>query len=167
MGRRIAIGGAVGFEFREWGLLSDGVVDLAVETVEPADPVRGRVPCYHFRISRHGTARAVGSIRLRVGHVEAHPVLAYAGHVGYEIDEMHRGHGYAGRACRLLRPVALAHGLDRLVITCSPVNAASRRTIENIGATFLGVFDVPTDSPAYRDDRRSVCRFEWWLADAA
>jgi predicted acetyltransferase len=155
------------FEFREWGVLSDGVVDLTVQSVDPADPTRGLCPAYHFRISRHGSAAPAGSIRLRVGSLVAYPILAYAGQVGYEIAEAHRGHGLAGRACRLLRPVALAHGLDRLIITCSPTNVPSRRTLENLGATLVGIYAVPRDSPAYREDRRSVCRFEWWLTGAA
>jgi predicted acetyltransferase len=155
--------GAVTFEFRGWETLTDGVIDLVVERCEPADPARGHTPCYHFRISRHGATTPVGTIRLRVGSVDAYPLLLFSGHVGYEIEETYRGHGYAGRACRLLRPVALAHGLDRLTITCSPTNAASRRTLERLGATLVGVFPLAPDHPVYREDRRSVCRFEWSL----
>ncbi len=155
------------FEFRAWGPLTDGVIDLLVDRCEPEDPDRGHTPCYHFRIARHEDATPVGSLRLRVGTVEAYPLLLFAGHVGYEIDGAHRGHGYAGRACRLLRPVALAHGLDRLILTCSPTNLASRRTLERLGATLVGVFELAPDHPVYREDRRSVCRFEWWLGGAA
>jgi predicted acetyltransferase len=155
---------AVTFEFRGWDTLTDGVIDLVVERCEPEEPARGHTPSYHFRISRHGETTPIGALRLRVGTVEAFPSLLFAGHVGYEVDETYRGHGYAGRACRLIRPVALAHGLDRLIITCSPTNLASRRTLERLGATLLGVFHIPPDHPAYREDRRSICRFEWSLA---
>jgi predicted acetyltransferase len=154
----------VTFEFRGWETLTDGDIDLHVERCEPADPAKGDTPCYHFRISRHGSTVPVGAIRLRIGRVEDHPVLLFSGHIGYEIDESSRGHGYAGRACRLVRPVALAHGLDRLVITCSPTNAPSRRTLERLGARFVGVYELTPDHPVYREDRRAVCRFEWDLS---
>ncbi len=155
------------FQFRQWGTLSDGTVDLVADRLEPADPARRHVPCYHFRISPHGQALPVGRISLRVGRVEDHPDLLTSGHVGYEIEEPHRGHGYAGRACRLLVPVALAHGLDRLVITCAPTNLASRRTLERIGATFVGEFDIPPHHTMYQDGRRRVRRYEWRLNAAA
>lgn len=151
------------FELTDLDRLSDGVVDLVVEEREPADPTRGYVPCYHYRIFPHGSALRVGEIRLRVGRVETHPTLLTAGHIGYEVDEAHRGHGYAARACALLAPVALAHGLRRLVITCDPDNAPSRRTCERVGAVLVGVFDVPPDHPMYQKGRRKVCRYVWSL----
>jgi predicted acetyltransferase len=154
------------FEFRSFGVLSDGVIDLVVEREEPADPARGHVPSYHFGIRLHGTATAIGRIALRVGSVESTPSLWTSGHVGYGIDEDHRGHGYALRACRLLRHVALAHGLTRLVITCAPDNVASRATCERLGAVLIGIFEVPPDHAMYRDGRREVCRYEWSLGAA-
>jgi predicted acetyltransferase len=154
------------FQFRSFGVLSDGVLDLVVEREEPADPARQHVPCYHFGIRLHGTATTVGRIALRVGSVASTPSLLTSGQVGYAIDEAHRGHGYAARACRLLRPVAVAHGLTPLVITCAPDNLASRATCERLGARLIGIFDVPPDHPMYRDGRRTVCRYEWSL-DAA
>ncbi|HTW77339.1 MAG TPA: GNAT family N-acetyltransferase [Thermoplasmata archaeon] len=155
------------FRFREWGVLTDGTIDLTVQEREPADPGRHRVPCYHFRISRHRDGTSVGSIALRVGRVDEHPDLRTSGQVGYRIDEAYRGHGYAGRACRLLRPVALAHGLSRLMITCDPTNRASRRTLDRIGAELIGEFPIPPHHPMYQDGRRSVLRFEWSLGAAS
>jgi predicted acetyltransferase len=154
------------FQFQSFGVLSDGVIDLVVEREEPADPARQHVPCYHFGIRLHGAASSIGRISLRVGRVEATPSLLTSGQVGYGIDEAHRGHAFALRACRLLRPVALAHGLTCLVITCAPVNVASRRTCERLGAILIGTFEVPPDRPMYQDGRRVVCRYEWSL-DAA
>jgi predicted acetyltransferase len=152
------------FEFRYLGVLTDGVVDLSVEDEQPEDPARGYVPCYHFRIARHGSEAKIGEIRLRVGSVVANPSLITSGHVGYSVEEPHRGHGIAARACALLKPVALAHGMRRVVITCDPTNVASRRTCERLGAVLVGVFDVPRDHEMYAKGRRKVCRYLWILA---
>jgi predicted acetyltransferase len=149
------------FEFLDPGVLSDGGLDVVVEKTEPADPGRGYVPAYHFALAVHGSKEKVGEIRLRVGNV---PSLEISGHVGYGVDEAHRGHGYAARACRLIAPVALAHGLDRLIITCDPANVASRKTCERLGAALVGEFDVPPDHPMFKEGRRRVLRYVWTLA---
>jgi hypothetical protein len=70
------------FEFREWGILTDRVVSLAVVKRESADPVRGYGPSYHFAISRHGIPGDVGTIPLRVESVRETPSLLTSGHVG-------------------------------------------------------------------------------------
>jgi len=153
--------GRLVFRFRKCGLLTDGVVDVTVEEEEPEDPTRGYVPCYHFRVSRHGDPRKVGEVRLRVASIEDQPSLLTSGQLGYEINEDARGHGFAARACLLVGPIALSHGLDPLIITCDPRNVASVRTCEHLGATLVGTFDVPTDHPMYQKGRRRVCRYEW------
>ena len=88
---------------------------------EAADPVRGKVPTYHFwMMLRHGPAgpfdrppvRIAGGIGLRVGSTDA--IDRYYGHVGYHVYPAARGRGYAGRACRLLVPLARAHGMRTL-----------------------------------------------------
>lgn len=155
--------GAPPFEFREFGRLTDGVVELRVEAKDPADPGKDLVPCYRFAVARAGSTAKIGEVRLRVGRVEATPSLLTSGQVGYEIDEAYRGHGYAARACALLRPVAVAHGFDALVITCDPANTPSRRTLERLGAELVGTFDVPVDHEMYRKGRRKVCRYVWRL----
>jgi predicted acetyltransferase len=152
------------FAFREPGPLSDGVIDLALEEKDTGDPARGLVPCYHFKISPHGSGTKVGEIRLRVGSVITNPGLLTAGHIGFEVGEAYRGHGYAGRACALLEPLALAHGLRHVVLTCDPANVASRRTCEQLGAALVGIYVVPPDHPMYLKGRREVCRYLWILA---
>jgi len=47
------------------------------------------------------------------------------------------------------------------VITCDPQNVASVRTCERLGATLIGIFDVPEDHPMYQKGRRRVSRYEW------
>ncbi len=150
--------------FLPFDRLSDGVVELRVEERVPADPTLGHVPAYRFAIVPCDSGTHAGSVRLRVGTVEATPSLLTSGHVGYEVDEPFRGHGYAARACRLIAPVARAHGLTELVITCDPDNAASRRTCERLGARLVGTFDVPPDHPMFAKGRRRVLRFVYSVA---
>ena len=150
------------FEFTDHDLLTDGTIDLRIDEKVPADPSKGHVPAYHYTIVRHGTAETIGIIRLRVGHV---PSLLTSGHIGYAVEEGHRGHRYAARACLLLARVARAHGLNPVIITCDPENVASRRTCERIGASLRGTYEVPTDHEMYRAGRRKVCRYEWYLPD--
>jgi predicted acetyltransferase len=146
------------FEFGDFDILTDGVITLAIDRKIPANPITGHAPSYQFNVMLHGSTGKIGSIRLRVGD---DPALRIAGHIGFEIDELHRGHRYATRACFLLREVIRAHHLDPVIITCDPENLASRRTCELIGATFRGVELVPTDHEMYAKGARRVCRYEW------
>ena len=148
------------FEFTKLDFLTDEVIDLLIEKKAPAEPSIDHVPAYHFKVTMHGSSEKIGEIRLRVGNV---PSLLTSGHLGFSIAPNHRGHGYAARACLLVSRVARAHNLNRLIITCDPENAASRRTCEKVGARLLGVFEVPPDQPMYQEGGRRICRYEWIL----
>jgi predicted acetyltransferase len=116
-----------------------------------------KVPSYDFRMVHSGTAEGLGTIRLRVGstrHVEM-----YAGHIGYEVYQAHRGHRYASRSVRLLMPLARLHGLPCLWITCDPENAASRRCLEIVGAEFVEIVDVPPDCVIHKSGHPRKCRY--------
>ena len=146
------------FEFLGRELLTDHVVDLRRSARKEADPVKGHSPMYEYRITLHGSEVPIGGINLRVG---SGPSFLTSGHIGYGVDEPHRGHHYAARACLLIGQVALLHGLTPLLITTAPENIASRRTCERIGGKLLGIFDVPVDHEMYQRGRRKVCRYEW------
>lgn len=133
---------------------------------EPADPVRGKVPAYHFwMLLRHGPAgpyqrppvRIAGGIGFRVGKTEA--LERYYGHVGYHVYPPARGCGYAERACRLILPLARAHGLRTLWITCNPDNYASRRTCEKLGALLVEIIPVPETEPLHARGDTHKCRY--------
>jgi len=97
------------------------------------------VPSYDFRMVHAATAAGMGGTRLRVGstnHVEM-----YAGHIGYDVSEAHRGHHYASRPVRLLMPLARLHGLPWLWITCDPENAEA--SLGNCGRRVCGNCECP------------------------
>lgn len=145
------------FTFYDPGRLVDGELSLSLLETYPGDPARHYVPAYRFRMMVEGQQQEVGRIELRVGNT-AHIVL-YAGHIGYRVLPMYRGHHYAARSCRLLLPLARRHGLNPLWITCNPDNYASRRTCELAGATFVEIVDLPENTEMYQMGERQKCRY--------
>lgn len=143
------------FDFLDPGPLRDGELELVLVGKSPPEPDRSWVPAYAFemRVRR----RNVGSINLRVG--SSAELELYAGHIGYNVKPIARGHNYAERACRLLLPLAMAHGLDPLWITCNPDNEPSRRTCERLGGVFVEVVPLPEHSDMYLAGERLKCRY--------
>jgi tagatose 1,6-diphosphate aldolase len=153
------------FQFGNFDYLTDYEVALVIHEKTPADPSKGYVPCYHYDIALHGSTQIIGALRFRVGTTDQ---LFYPGHIGYEIEEDYRGNHYAEKACRLLRPVALFHGLKALTITCRPDNTPSRRTIERLGGVLLGTFQISPIHPMYSEylaagHKPITLRYEWTL----
>ena len=72
--------------------LAYGQLTLSFGGIVPADGRPEIVPYYHFRILK-ADRTDVGRINLRVG--DSDHVNIIVGHVGYEIAEAYRGHGYA------------------------------------------------------------------------
>ena len=145
------------FKFYDTGKLIDDDLELVLTHQIPGNPVANLVPVYHFEMQWVQNGQAIGSIDLRVGNTD--DVVLYAGHIGYGVEEAHRGHRYAARSCRLLFPLALRHGLTALWITCNPDNAASARTCELAGAELVEVVDLPPDTDMYQMGERQKCRY--------
>lgn len=139
----------------------DGDLTLSLDTFYEPDGSPWMVPAYRFDMLVRGTK--VGTISLRIGDNER--LVRYAGHVGYSVDEPWRGDHLAERATRLLLPLAKAHDLDPLWIGCNPDNAASRRTLERLGAIFVEVVPIPPDYDRYYSrGEREKCRYRLDLA---
>jgi predicted acetyltransferase len=139
--------------------LASGRVKLKFDRIVPADGRPGIVPYYFFLIfTADGTE--VGRISLRVGNTGHVKIIV--GHIGYEILEAHRGHGYALQACHALAPFA-RRIYSSVIITSDPENLASVRTIERLGAVFLGEVPVPPEDPQYARGSRRKRRYEWKL----
>ena len=145
------------FEFGNPGRLVDGDLELVLVEQYPGDPAANRVPAYKFQLRLVGQPDEIGQIQLRVGN--SRHIAKYAGHVGYGVHPEHRGHGYAARACKLLLPLARGHGMRTLWITCSPDNAASRKTLEHLGAQYVETVDLPEDTDMYQRGARRACRY--------
>lgn len=82
----------------------------------------------------------VGKIVLREGTREER---YYDGHIGYNIELKYRGHHYAYQATKLLIKEAVLLGFDELIITCSPDNLASKKTILKLKAEYLETVLIP------------------------
>lgn len=104
-----------------------------------------------FAMAADGTM--VGIINIRHG-LQGEFMAKYGGHIGYTVRPSQRGRGYA----RQMLHLALAHcrrrGIDRVLITCDPENAASCRTVEACGGTAEG--EIP-----YEDTGEWVRRY--WI----
>jgi len=149
------------FDFNDYGVLSDGEIEVVVSEKRPANPAMGHVPAYVFDIRLQGNSKPIGRVDLRIGNTR-HLVM-YVGHIGYGINEEYRGHRYAAKACNLVKQVAIDHGLKTLWITCNPDNLPSRRTCEILGSEFVEIVDVPEDTAMYREGDKQKCRYRWDL----
>lgn len=150
------------FEFKDFDYLTDGKINLLIEDKVPANEEKGYVPAYKYRITLHNSPDSIGFIDIRIGNNEG---VYYGGHIGYAIDESSRGNSYASKACRLIKQVAVAHGMDTLFITCNPDNYPSRRTCEKAGLKLKQIVDLPINNEMYLEGERQKCQYEWNLKE--
>lgn len=95
----------------------------------------GYVPSSTYLAVRVSDDRLVGIIDLR-HHID-HPILGvWGGHIGYSVRPSERGHGYAKEMLRLNLKNCRARGMDKVLITCTPNNPASEKTILANGGIF-------------------------------
>lgn len=140
-------------------------LELVLNERRFSNPEKNYVTTYVYDICFKGaTIEKIGCIDLRVGHNQN---TYYGGNIGYEIFPAYRGHSYAARACRLLKSLALAHKMDRLVITCNPDNWASRRTIEKVGLRFDGIVKLPPDNDMVAEGEFEKCIYTWNINELA
>lgn len=129
--------------------------------IEKGDEFQGRWPGYYFwmrlRPEFNPTVPMAGTLAFRVS--DAEQIRMYSGHIGYGVFPPARGHHYAERAVRLILPLARAHRMDHLWITCNPDNWPSRRTCERLGADLVEIVDIPPNNPLYEKGERQKCRY--------
>lgn len=144
----------------ELDLLPGEEVSLRLLRTADADSVRDWLPAYYFEILR-ADGVPVGVCDLRIGHnTNSH----YGGNIGYEVFDAYRGHRYAAKACKLLLPLAKRHDMGYVIITCSPDNAASRRTCELAGCTLQAIEKLPPTNEMYQEGQREKCVYRITLA---
>jgi predicted acetyltransferase len=144
------------FKFISPGKLVDRDLELVLVKTTPADPIKGYVPAYEFEMRRPGRSQVMGTIRLRIGSTRK---LRYPGHIGYQVKKRFRGYRYAARSCRLLLPLALAHGLKAVWLTVTPRNTPSLRTCEIIGAKYVDTVRIPKEHEMYTMGERYKRRY--------
>ena len=149
------------FTFLTPGRLVDGDLRLVLVKTIPANPAKKHVPCYEFEMRKVGGCGRIGWICSRVGSARR---LRCPGHFGYRVNKPSRGRRYAARSCRLLLPLALAHGLKGLWITCDPKNMASRRSCELAGGKYIETVKVPKGHEMYALGARYRRRYRIDLA---
>lgn len=136
------------------------IVDLIERYHISAKDASDGVETVYYNIYLHGSSRRVGYIDLRFT-VEG--MMYYYGHVGYRIIEEERGHHYAYEACRVLfREARDSYGFKELLITCSPENTASYRTLVKLGGELVETVFVPVEHELYRrgEKVKNVFRFK-------
>lgn len=151
------------FEFLDFDYLSDGEIELVIAEKAEDDELKGYLPAYKYEIRLHNCSDTIGRLDIRIGHNKN---TYFGGNIGYEIEEAYRGHHYAAKACRLVRRVAEAHGMDKIIITNNPDNIPSRKTCENIGARLLEIVDLSEDNEMYKLGDRQKCRYEWIMENS-
>ena len=118
------------------------------------------VPTVYYGIYKHGTKESVGTIDLRL---IASGNMYYYGNIGYTIDKSHRGHNYAYYACKVLFKVAKEEfNMDELIITCSPENIASYKTLQKLEGELIETVDVPKYHSLYRlgETKKHIFRYK-------
>jgi len=120
-----------------------------------------QVAAYYFEMLHTGSSELLGRINLRTS--SDFQFFQYSGHIGYTVEEAHRGHRFAARSVLLLLPFAADLGVNPVWITCNPDNAASRRTCELAGGELIEIVDVPPDTPIYESGAHQKCRYRFTL----
>ena len=144
--------------FSRRAMFSDDQIELVLSNQDVADEACGIEDGYTFSIFRAKTRDYVGYVSLRLGES---PGLYYLGHIGYRIEEKHRGNGWAGRACRLMRPLIERLGMESVVITTNVENIASRKTCERLGCVLERIADVPPEQRTICAGAPQKCRYIW------
>ena len=146
--------------FLDTAFLKDEEIRLVLEKTVEADPAKDWLPAYHFAICDLAGTK-MGACDLRIGH---NARVYYGGGIGYRVEEPYRGHHYAGKACLLLFELARRHGMEYVIITCSPDNRPSRRTCEWLGGELLEIAELPEDNDMRMEDGEThKCIYRFYL----
>lgn len=111
---------------------------------------------YLFDIVLSQTNDIIGQCDIRFG---SGWYLYYLGNIGYSIYFPYRGNRYATKACRLLLALAKDEGVKELIITCSPENIASYKTITALPVDYIDTVDVPREHDLYQRNEVKKCIF--------
>lgn len=134
------------------------IVDLKEKYRLSEELASDGVATIYYNIFIHDKDIRVGSIDLRLKNDGD---MYYFGNIGYSIMPKHQGHHYAYEACKTLFKVAKDEfNLENLIMTCSPDNIASRKTIEKLNCDYIETVDVPINHELYLKGERVKCIYK-------
>ncbi len=143
--------------FRRNKMIEGNNIDLYLESHHEGGFSNSFVPSDIYGIYLHGRDLKIGECDIRLGMNEE---LYYAGNIGYRIYGAYRGHGYAYEAARMLLKIAkYDHGMEEVILTCTPDNIPSRKTCEKIGCELESIVDIPQAFRAVCSGDTAKCRY--------
>ena len=123
------------------------------------------VPTVYYDILRHDDKEKVGTIDLRL---TVDGEMYYYGNIGYNVSRLYRGHHYAYYACLQLFEIARKEfGMNEIIITCSPENIASYKTLKKLNGELIELVKVPKNHMLYTLGEKSkyIFRYKIDLSD--
>ena len=108
--------------------------DIKLKLIEFNTGNAVEIPFYWYEIIPKEINKPVGKISIRLGN-NYHSY--YNGHIGYEVDEEYRGHGFSYQAAKMVLRVAKEYGMEHIYLVCDEDNIASYKTIEKLGADLV------------------------------
>ncbi len=133
--------------FDNFDLLTDGEITLKISGKYLGD--KDLLPFYYYDIFLND--RFIGKISMRIG---SNFNSYYNGNIGYEIEEKFRGNSYSFKACKLVIPIAKAHRMSEIILSCDDDNIASYKTIEKLGSELIEIIKPPEQYFAYRTNMK-------------
>lgn len=119
------------------------------------------VPTIYYNIYRNVDNKKIGNIELRL---TADGINYYYGHIGYNILQDYRGNHYAYEACKVLFEIAKNEfKFKEIIITCSPENLASYKTLIKLNGELVETVDVPKGTLLYTIGEKQKCVFKYSL----
>ena len=103
-----------------------------------------------------------------IGYIDIRPTITpylyYFGQIGYHIYPEFRGNNYAYKACLLLFELAKKeYNLNEIIITCSPDNIPSLKTLNKLNGELIETIEVPKDHELYYREEKIKCIFKYDL----
>lgn len=145
--------------FKSKKIYEGEIVDLKERYRVDKQTAYDGVPTIYYDILRHSDKEKVGTIDLRT---TIQGDMYYYGHIGYNILRSYRGNHYAYEACKMLFVIAKDEfNMSELIITCSPENIASYKTLKKLNGELLELVKVPKNHDLYLKGETSKYIFRY------
>lgn len=142
--------------------LIDGDLKLVLAEIKEVTPPDNHLKAYYFNMVNSITNQKMGGINIKAGYTKN--IELFRGNIGFVVNKEFQGHHYASRSCKILIPVIKLLSLNPIWLTCDIDNIASSKSIESIGAIYVGTETIPDDdenAKYYPIGSRSKRRYKW------